>query len=202
MSRLKVAAAFAAFAALAPMAHAELINNGGFESPVNAFSGGFQTYSSGLAGWTIDYGSVDLINNYWMPASGSFSLDLNGNSAASISQSFATQVGQTYVVSFSMAGNPDGGGTKTIDVNVNGPHSYSFGVGGSSGNMGWVNHSFSFVASSAISTLSFIGDPLTGPYGAALDNISVVEAVPEPETYGMMLAGLSLLGWMARRRRN
>lgn len=29
-----------------------------------------------------------------------------------------------------------------------------------------------------------------------------VSAVPEPETYGMLLAGLGLVGYMARRRRN
>jgi PEP-CTERM motif len=28
-----------------------------------------------------------------------------------------------------------------------------------------------------------------------------VTAVPEPETYALMLGGLSLVGWMARRRR-
>jgi hypothetical protein len=31
---------------------------------------------------------------------------------------------------------------------------------------------------------------------------SVVAAIPEPETYAMLLAGLGLLGWHARRRKN
>jgi hypothetical protein len=39
-----------------------------------------------------------------------------------------------------------------------------------------------------------------GSYASDL-NISVA-AVPEPETYGMMVAGLGLLGFMARRRKN
>ena len=30
---------------------------------------------------------------------------------------------------------------------------------------------------------------------------TAVAAVPEPETYAMMLAGLGLLGWAARRRK-
>ncbi|SFE72549.1 PEP-CTERM sorting domain-containing protein [Nitrosomonas sp. Nm166] len=36
--------------------------------------------------------------------------------------------------------------------------------------------------------------------GAVLDNVSVV-AVPEPETYAMLLAGLGLLGFTALRRK-
>lgn len=34
-----------------------------------------------------------------------------------------------------------------------------------------------------------------------LDNISVTAAVPEPETYGMLCAGLALMGVVARRRK-
>ncbi|HSH72888.1 MAG TPA: FxDxF family PEP-CTERM protein [Methylophilaceae bacterium] len=34
------------------------------------------------------------------------------------------------------------------------------------------------------------------------DNHAFITAVPEPETYGMMLAGLGLIGFMARRRMN
>jgi hypothetical protein len=35
----------------------------------------------------------------------------------------------------------------------------------------------------------------------AVDNIMVAAPVPEPETYAMMLAGLGLLGFAARRRK-
>jgi hypothetical protein len=37
--------------------------------------------------------------------------------------------------------------------------------------------------------------------GQPLDILTVTAAVPEPETYAMMLAGLGLLGFVARRRR-
>ena len=36
--------------------------------------------------------------------------------------------------------------------------------------------------------------------GFDLDTVSI-SAIPEPETYAMMLAGLGIIGWMARRRR-
>ncbi|WP_332852472.1 choice-of-anchor C family PEP-CTERM protein [Duganella sp. S19_KUP01_CR8] len=204
MLKIKKLAAIAALAALAPLAHAssELIVNGGFESAANAFSGNFVTFSSGLDGWTINDGSVDLIRSYWQPAGGSYSLDLNGSGTGTISQSFATTVGGTYNVSFSLAGNHDGGGDKTITVGVTDPHSFSFALAGSShGAMGWQTESFSFVATSALSTLTFAGSPANTYYGAALDNISVTAAVPEPETYAMLLAGLGLVGAIARRRR-
>lgn len=38
--------------------------------------------------------------------------------------------------------------------------------------------------------------------GASHAFLMSVTAVPEPETYGMMLAGLGMLGFMARRRKN
>ena len=202
MSTMKALAAIAAFAALTPAAHAsvELIHNGGFES-AGGFSGGFETIGSGLDGWTIG-GTVDLINTYWTPASGSYSLDLNGGGAGSIWQSFATVVGRTYNVSFSLAGNPEGGGDKFFYASVTAPVAFTFEIDGKTlANMGWVRKSFSFVATSGTSTLSFVGDPYHSYYGAALDDISVIAAVPEPATYGMLLAGLGMVGCWARRRK-
>ena len=38
-------------------------------------------------------------------------------------------------------------------------------------------------------------------YGGISAISGTITAVPEPEAYGMMLAGLGLIGWMARRRK-
>jgi hypothetical protein len=35
-----------------------------------------------------------------------------------------------------------------------------------------------------------------------LDGVTMVAAVPEPETYALLLAGLGLIGAVHRRRRN
>ncbi len=205
MPMLKTLCAAAALVLLTPVAHANLINNGGFED--NAFTGWFTTISagSGLSAWTVESGSVDLINTYWQPAAGSYSIDLNGTEAGRISQSFATAAGQTYNVSFSMAGNTDntgqGGVIKSLTTGVAGNHTYTFDVtGNSSSAMGWEGKNFSFVATGASSTLFFAGSSSNGAYGAALDNVSVT-AVPEAETVSMLLAGLGLMGAIVLRRK-
>ncbi|MDP2265439.1 MAG: PEP-CTERM sorting domain-containing protein [Thiobacillus sp.] len=53
-------------------------------------------------------------------------------------------------------------------------------------------------------TLGFLGNSLVLPAGAnvlSASGFSYVQAVPEAETYAMMLAGLCLVGWAVRRRR-
>lgn len=194
-----------ALVALSPFASAapNLIVNGGFES--STFNGTFATYgvgSSSLTGWTINDGSVDLINSYWTPSSGAYSLDLSGNTDGTISQSFATVIGQKYLISFDLAGNPDDHGDteKYVQVGLSQQPVYAFETAGKThGAMGWTTHSFSFQAVSTSSTLHFTSLQESA-YGVALDNISVT-AVPEPETYAMLLAGLGLVGAAARRRR-
>ncbi|MDP3538855.1 MAG: PEP-CTERM sorting domain-containing protein [Azonexus sp.] len=55
--------------------------------------------------------------------------------------------------------------------------------------------SFGFVSNTAnIARVSIVGD------GVVLDNLTYTQPVPEPESYAMLLAGLGLMGLVARRR--
>jgi hypothetical protein len=61
-----------------------------------------------------------------------------------------------------------------------------------------------FVSSTgALSSATLVSvQPTTGFLWPTTDNLTLAAAVPEPETYGMMLAGMALVGFMARRRRS
>ena len=198
---------FGAAMACGGAASAATVANGGFELP-GTFSGSFTTINAGspaLAGWSIDAGSVDLINTYWQPSAGGYSIDLSGNAAATISQTIAGLVaGKRYVLSFDMAGNTDSGPiVKTLLASVDGTSDlFSFDTTGRShGDMGWAGRQLAFVATGASALISF-QSLSTGFYGPALDNVSVeTAAVPLPAAAPLLGAGLGALAMLRRRRR-
>lgn len=198
-------------------ASANLITNGGFE--VGTVAGLFSTLNAGslnLNNWTIDSGSIDYINNYWQDAgSGSGrSIDLNGLVPGSISQSFATTAGVLYEVTFSLSGNPDNTHTpaiKTLRVSLTGAssasHDFTFDTTNpvnSSGNMGWLTKSFTFLGGAGLTTITFLSlttDPVSLPaFGPALDEVSV-NAVPVPAAVWLLGSALLGVGLIARKRR-
>ena len=198
---LALAAGFAASSA-----NAAVIVNGSFEDGPNP--GSFTTLANGstaINGWTVGGNGIDYIGTLWKAADGVRSLDLSALDAGGISQTFATVVGKTYKVSFSLAGNPDGGFGNKVLVTTLGlgqlPEIETFTVGASNTheNMGWQTITYSFVANSTSSTLNF-ASATKGPYGPALDNV-VVSAVPEPATWAMMIVGFGAAGTMVRNRR-
>ncbi len=104
-------------ALFSPVCHAGLIVNGGFESGYSGNGIGYIPNVSGstIPGWTVSH--VDWIGSHWQAAAGSNSIDLNSSAPGSISQTIATAPGTNYVLSFALAGNPDGGpSTKTLQV--------------------------------------------------------------------------------------
>lgn len=66
----------------------------------------------------------------------------------------------------------------------------------------WQAQSLTFMALAPSVTISMHGDISGGPsWEMGVDNFAVTAAIPEPETYAMLLAGLGLLGFAARRRK-
>ena len=194
--------AVVALAALASNAHAELVTNGSFESYVLGPVSGFQTINAGsnaLTGWTIGATSVDIVNGNYGAVSGN-SIDMLGTPGPGfLSQFLDTVIGQMYVLKFDMSSNRGGDNDaagKALTVSALGnTASQTF----SALAPGVSQQSYSFVANSASTLLSFSSGP-SGYSGSVLDNVSVT-AVPEPETYALMLAGLGLMGAIARRRK-
>ena len=121
-----------------------------------------------------------------------FTLPANGGSGYSVTN-FTSLPGQfnTILATLSLISNPDGtlfnGDDTVLDT--------SFTPGGSSLALTWT-------ASPAGSYYLAVGGLSNGTQGGIYNGAISVTAVPEPETYAMMLAGLGALGFLARRRRN
>lgn len=129
--------------------------NGGFEATVAPNP--YLTVARGstaITGWTVGAGGVDHVRDYWQPASGSQSIDLNALSPGGISQTFATVAGRSYRVTFALAGNPDSPGVKTVRVQAAGTQQdFSLDTTGRSRSaMGWTTQSLDFVSTDAQAT--------------------------------------------------
>ncbi|MEU2083125.1 choice-of-anchor C family protein [Streptomyces albus] len=154
-------------------------DDGGFEYPkVPPLN--IQQYAAGqsFGPWKVVSGTVDLIGaGYWPAAEGSQSLDLNGNEAGGVSQTFATTPGTTYTVTYSLAGNPDLGPTvKTGKVLVDGQDVQDFScdiTGRSRQDMGWGSRRATFVATGSSTTLTFLSTTANSPSGPVIDDVKV-----------------------------
>ena len=204
------AALVAAAIAVPASAHANLVTNGNFSSTCADAS--FCTYSSGnstgVTDWTVGSGSVDLITGYWQsPPAGGNSIDLDGNSPGSIYTTFATITGQTYLVTFEVSGNPDGGDPSKLGIVAAAANSQNFSFTTGANNHTAMNYeqvTFQFTATAATTTLTFTSaNTGNSPYGVVLGNIDVAaaHAVPEPITLSLMGAGLAGIGALRRRRK-
>lgn len=173
-------------------ARASLVVNGSFESGPSNGPPGYvtcQLNSTQITGWIVTDDNVDHISTFYQSSQGTHSIDLNGLQPGALAQTFATQPGGTYQVTFDMAGNPGALPTiKTMRVSAAGSHAdFTFSVTGHSTTaMGWVGHSWSFVALSTSTKIEFKSlDPPPTAGGPALDNVAVNLVAPTDVAAGV-----------------
>jgi len=205
--------------AAALLANAAAFQNGSFEigptAPVHPcacgggvpYIGTFFAPYTGITGWTVTSGSVDIIfSPGWSASDGLRSIDLDGLSAGTMTQAFDTAPGTTYEVDFDLAANFYAG-QRVKHVLVTAPgfsQAYSFDSAGRTAlSMGWETHTFEFVAASSSSSLSFADTDASSAFGPALDNVrvsAVIGSVPEPSTWLLVGAGIGLRIVITRKR--
>ena len=167
---------------------------------------GFET--GDFSGWTTfrpggDPPATNISVTGTAPHSGRYQAQFGDyDNGSGIQQSLATVAGQTYAVSFWLKLDPGAtvptdtyaqikfGGTTVLTL-VGDPNN---GAG-----LGWTLFGGNAVTAGASTTLSFFFEDLPSYYH--LDDVSV-DAVPEPATWTMMIAGFALVGVAARRCRS
>ncbi|WP_373988842.1 PEP-CTERM sorting domain-containing protein [Duganella sp. BuS-21] len=197
MKKLIIAAAVALLSTNA-MAAASL-NNTSFET--NTVGGGY-AYGNVAADWSFTGGGA-VSHNYtaWngVTASGDYFAVLQN--IASISQTFSSDAAGVFSISFDMALRSGYYAGQVVGVTLDGNDLGSFAATST----GWNSFASASVTLGAGShTLSFSGLNPTNQYdtSAFIDNVGLtVSAVPEPASYGMLMAGLGLVGLVARRRK-
>ena len=129
-----------------------------------------------LAHWQVTSGSVN-VQAYWHAILATYSIDLNGVSAGTVRQTFATIPGQAYQLSFYYANNPDRSArtdTASVSVTGAGPRlNWKLSHTGSTpSDMKYTRFLGTFVADSPMTTLQF-ASTTRGAYGVVLDAVSV-----------------------------
>lgn len=189
-------AATLAFAALGANA-ANLVTNGSFEANVQA-NRTWAIYPN-LTGWT-GMSNIELRNNVAGTAQDGVNfVELDTTRNMSMKQTI-TGTG-LFQLSFWYSARPHrAAGDNTLGFSFGSLSGTVLGTtAGTNANV-W-QHYTGLVNLSGPTDLIFSALGRSNSYGGSLDNVSVTSAVPEPETYALLLAGLGLVGAIARRRK-
>lgn len=168
----------------------ELLVNGSFESDFTGWTAsGNQSVQSAAPYVAIDGTKLAVFNGSNLAPS------------AVLSQTFATVAGQTYTLAFSAGVLAYNTNSQTIQATVTGSSSLLSqtiiinGLGG--GSINWQPQTFTFVANSASSTLTFRDlSTVTNSLDLLLDNVRVTYDAPPPIVPTVALYSMNL-GWDA-----
>jgi hypothetical protein len=156
--------------------------------------------------WVIVSGNVDLVTQVggWPAQTSPYYVDLTGNTAGKIQQTFNTTNGQSYAVSFWISNNAGASphpAQAEVDINGNLLATVKHD-GATATDLGWTQYTYDFKATGPSTILSFAELDNCCNGGVLLDTVAVTP-IPEPATWAMMVLGFAGVGFMAyRRKRN
>ncbi len=198
---------------------ADLIVNGGFETPAVGATG-ISVISPGAEpggfGWTVGAGTVEVFGELGALPGPAFDgiqlLDLNGISVGALSQTFATVAGHDYWIEFAYAnnyvhtgpGNPALALVSLFDAassaDLISPMLISHGTS-AVGNLDWTLATLRFTAIGSLTTLRFDSQSPTPFGGILLDGVRGSAAIPEPSSVVLLGIGAVVAGCWWRRNR-
>lgn len=177
---------------------AQLLTNGGFESPAIAANSFIQQPT--IPGWSGSEGVEIQSNEVLGPGNatpfGHQYAELNVESLSTLSQSVDTTTGQHYNLSFDFAARP-GTGSNSVRVGFTGNDSQVFTLPAST-TVSFHHYSLSLIGDGSHSVLSFA--PLTPNIlgaGDLLDNVSLTAAASPPTSVPLPAgawSGFAMLG--------
>ena len=184
-----------------------LVLNGSFEDLTGIYMNPTWAQSSTLTGWTSTNDAKFEIQLAGTPSfatayDGAHYLELNSDKLGGIEQTLSTIAGHSYALAFGYASRQGAGAASSFDVYWGKDLIASLNTTSTT----WTSYTNGapLLATGDATKLTFVSTgPTSNPsYGSYLDGVSVtaVSAVPEPETYAMLLAGLGLMATIGRRR--
>lgn len=196
---------------------ATFIANGSFESPAYVDDGYVDIYSGGVVVGTLDNWTVGgnietkigvVRGTYFglAPLDGSQYVAFNGGNTpngGTLSQSFTTDVGVSYSVSYTVGKLGNNGGTLSVKGEIlSASDTVLAQATDFQPTLGWLPQTMlTFTATTTVTTLRYTD--LAGTFGKdlALDAVSITTSVPEPVEWTACIA-LGLVGYAAFHRRS
>ena len=151
-----------------------------------------------LTGWTVNAPPGQVGVSYSTVVNSNAVYAADNNQTGYLSQTFATNIGDTYDVSFLSWADVLGGGYTTDNINGGSPFFYGFLITPPSRDL----ISTEFVATSTSTTLNIGFQTQPGEGTAWFADASVTDAtVPEPACLPLALSGVLALGAFGRKMR-